>query len=75
MKSAELYEIEKLKEMESLVEYLFNRTVKGGVALFERRWRETHKNAEKITVFDPTYRVQCVNTITPQSCRLEKIKE
>ena len=47
MKSAELYEIEKLKEMESLVEYLFTRTVKGGGALFERRWRETHKNAEK----------------------------
>ena len=47
MKSAELYEIEKLKEMESLVEYLFTRTVKGRVALFERRWRETHKNAEK----------------------------
>jgi len=45
------------------------------VALFERRRRETHKNAEKITVFDPTYHVQGVNTITPQSGRLEKIKE
>ena len=67
MKSAELYDLAKIKSMESLVEYLFTHVVKHGVIILKEVAHVARKKKKRLPDFDHTYFVQGLNIPTSQN--------
>ena len=65
MKSAERYDLAKIKSMESLTEYLFTHVVKHGVIILKEVAHVARK--KRLPDFDLTYCVQGLNITTLQN--------